>query len=136
MDKFIIRGGAVLDGTVQVSGSKNSSLPILAATLLTREPCVIRRVPDLSDTNYMTQILAQLGAAVERASGTVVIRCEKLRGHEAPYDLVKTMRASILVLGPMLARMGEATVRTGWVRSERACSIFSPRCLAWGSSKT
>ena len=120
MDKFIIRGGAVLDGTVQVSGSKNSSLPILAATLLTREPCVIRRVPDLSDTNYMTQILAQLGAAVERASGTVEIRAEKVK-HVAPYELVRKMRASICVLGPLFGRLGKCTISVpgGWPETNR-----------------
>lgn len=109
MDKFLIRGGAALEGTVSVSGSKNSSLPILAATLLTRDTCVIRRVPDLSDTNYMTQILAQLGASVERASGTVEVRAEKVT-HIAPYDLVRKMRASICVLGPLYGRLGKCTI--------------------------
>ena len=124
MDKFIIRGGAVLDGTVQVSGSKNSSLPILAATLLTREPCVIRRVPDLSDTNYMTQILAQLGASVERASGTVEIRAEKVK-HVAPYELVRKMRASICVLGPLFGRLGKCTISVpgGCVIGDRPIDI-------------
>ncbi len=109
MQKLIIHGGKKLEGTVQVSGSKNSSLPILAATLLTKEACVIRRVPDLSDTNYMTQILAQLGAAVERASGTVEVRAEKIK-HIAPYDLVRKMRASICVLGPLFGRLGKCTI--------------------------
>ena len=71
MDKILIHGGHPLSGSIKVSGSKNSSLPILAATLLTREPCVVHGVPDLSDTNYMLQILIHLGAQVERASGTV-----------------------------------------------------------------
>ena len=71
MDKILVHGGHPLSGKIKVSGSKNSALPILAATLLTREPCVIHRVPDLSDTNYMLQILMYLGAQVERASGTV-----------------------------------------------------------------
>ena len=110
MEKFIVHGGSPLSGHVNISGSKNASLPILAATLLTREPCVIRRVPDVSDTNYMLQILQNLGAEVERASGTVVIKCEKLRGHEAPYDLVRKMRASVCVMGPLLARYGRARV--------------------------
>ena len=92
MEKFIVHGEASLEGTVNISGSKNASLPILAATLLTREECIIRRVPDVSDTNYMLQILQNLGAEVERASGTVVIKCEKLHSHEAPYDLVRKMR--------------------------------------------
>ncbi len=110
MEKFIIHGGAPLSGSVNISGSKNASLPILAATLLTKEQCVIRRVPDVSDTNYMLQILQNLGAEVERASGNVVIRCEKLRGHEAPYDLVRKMRASVCVMGPLLARHNRADV--------------------------
>jgi UDP-N-acetylglucosamine 1-carboxyvinyltransferase len=110
MEKFIVHGGSQLEGSVNISGSKNASLPILAATLLTREQCVIRRVPDVSDTNYMLQILQNLGAEVERASGTVVIRCEKLRSHEAPYDLVRKMRASVCVMGPLLARHNRATV--------------------------
>ena len=104
MEKFIVHGGKTLAGSVNISGSKNASLPILAATLLTREQCVIRRVPDVSDTNYMLQILQNLGAEVERASGNVVIKCEKLRSHEAPYDLVRKMRASVCVMGPLLAR--------------------------------
>ena len=86
----------------QISGSKNSSLPILAATLLTRETCIIRRVPDLCDTNYMVQILRALGAEVERASGTVRVCAEKIKT-DTPYDLVRKMRASICVMGPLLA---------------------------------
>lgn len=110
MEKFIVHGGKALEGSVNISGSKNAALPILAATLLTREQCVIRRVPDVSDTNYMLQILQNLGAEVERASGNVVIRCEKLRSHEAPYDLVRKMRASVCVMGPLLARHNRADV--------------------------
>ncbi len=109
MDKLIVTGGQELEGDIYASGSKNSALPILAATLLTREKCVIRRVPDLSDTNYMTQILAALGAQVERASGTVVVEAEKVIS-EAPYELVRKMRASICVMGPLLARTGMANV--------------------------
>ena len=109
MHKLLVTGGAPLEGEIFVSGSKNSALPILAATLLTRDECVIHRVPDLSDTNYMTQILANLGAQVERASGTVAVKAEEVRS-EAPYDLVRKMRASICVMGPLLARTGEARV--------------------------
>ncbi len=110
MEKFIVKGGAELEGKVTVSGSKNASLPILAATLLTSEQCVIRRVPDVSDTNYMLQILQNLGADVERASGTVTIRCANLHRHDAPYDLVRKMRASVCVMGPLLARLNRANV--------------------------
>lgn len=109
MDKLIVHGGAELQGDVYTSGSKNSSLPILAATLLTKDRCVIRRVPDLSDTNYMTQILTSLGAKVERASGTVEVEADTVKS-EAPYELVRKMRASICVMGPLLARTGRADV--------------------------
>jgi UDP-N-acetylglucosamine 1-carboxyvinyltransferase len=109
MDKIIVHGGHPLAGTVKISGSKNSALPILAATLLTRDPCVIQRVPDLSDVHYMLQILAHLGAEVERASGTVTVKAERVNS-VAPYEIVRKMRASVCVLGPLLGREKEATV--------------------------
>jgi len=109
MDKILIHGGYPLSGSIKVSGSKNSSLPILAATLLTRETCVVHGVPDLSDTHYMLQILTYLGAQVARASGTVSVAAEKVHS-VAPYDVVRKMRASVCVLGPSLGRCKEATV--------------------------
>src|SRR5438034_1295766 len=109
MDKILIHGGHPLSGSIKVSGSKNSSLPILAATLLTREPCVVHGVPDLSDTHYMLQILIHLGAQVERASGTVSVSADNIES-VAPYHVVRKMRASICVLGPLLGRCKEATV--------------------------
>src|ERR1700745_812232 len=109
MDKILVHGGRRLSGFIKVSGSKNSSLPILAATLLTREPCVVHGVPDLSDTHYMLQILTHLGAQVERASGTVTVTAETVQS-VAPYDVVRKMRASVCVLGPLLGRWKEATV--------------------------
>ena len=109
MQKLIVHGGHRLHGKVNISGSKNSSLPILAATLLTKEKCVIRRVPDLSDTNYMMQILRVLGAEVERASGTMQVTAEKITS-ETPYDLVRKMRASICVMGPLTGRLHRAVV--------------------------
>jgi UDP-N-acetylglucosamine 1-carboxyvinyltransferase len=109
MDKILIHGGHPLSGSIKISGSKNSALPILAATLLTREPCILRRVPDLSDTHYMLQILTHLGAQVERASGTVSVTAEKIES-VAPYDVVRKMRASVCVIGPLLGRCKEATV--------------------------
>jgi UDP-N-acetylglucosamine 1-carboxyvinyltransferase len=109
MDKILIHGGRPLSGSIKVSGSKNSSLPILAATLLTREACIVHRVPDLSDTHYMLQILIHLGAQVERASGTVSVTAEKVHS-VAPYDVVRKMRASVCVLGPLLGRCKEASV--------------------------
>jgi UDP-N-acetylglucosamine 1-carboxyvinyltransferase len=109
MDKILVHGGQKLAGSVKISGSKNSALPILAATLLTREPCVIHHVPDLSDIHYMLQILSHLGAQVERASGTVTVQATKI-ATAAPYDIVRKMRASVCVLGPLLGREKEATV--------------------------
>ena len=84
MDKILVHGGHPLSGSIKISGSKNSALPIIAATLLTRDPCVIHRVPDLSDTNYMLQILMHLGADVERASGTVTVNSRKGRIRSRP----------------------------------------------------
>ena len=109
MDKILVHGGHKLNGTVRISGSKNSALPILAATLLTREPCTISNVPDLSDIHYMLQILSHLGAHVERASGTVKVEADQIKS-EAPYDIVRKMRASVCVLGPLLGRKNEAVV--------------------------
>jgi len=109
MDKILVHGGKRLSGTVKISGSKNSALPILAATLLTREQCVIKNVPDLSDIHYMLQILSHLGAQVERASGVVTVQAENITTH-APYEIVRKMRASVCVLGPLLGREKEATV--------------------------
>ncbi len=109
MDKLVVHGGTTLRGAINISGSKNASLPILAAAILTGEDCIIRRVPDVSDTNYMIQILSALGADVERSSGTVRITCADIM-EEAPYELVRRMRASICVMGPLLARKGRCVV--------------------------
>src|SRR5204862_662441 len=109
MDKILIHGGRPLSGSIKISGSKNSALPILAATLLTSEPCILHIVPDLSDTHYMLQILTHLGAQLERASGIVTVTADKVQS-VAPYDVVRKMRASVCVLGPLLGRCKEATV--------------------------
>src|SRR5258708_28290449 len=109
MDKIRGNGGHAVAGTDKISGSKNSARPILAATLLTKEPCVIHRVPDLSDVHYMLEILAHLGAEVERASGVVTVKAEQVNS-VAPYEIVRKMRASVCVLGPLLGREQEATV--------------------------
>ena len=109
MDKLVVKGGARLKGRVAISGSKNSALPILAATLLTPETCVIHNVPDLSDIRFMLEILIQLGAKVTFENGTVTVRAEKVKS-ETPYDLVRKMRASICVLGPIIARNGHAKI--------------------------
>ena len=109
MDKLIVHGGSTLKGSINISGAKNASLPILAAALLTEEDVIIRRVPDVSDTNYMIQILSALGAEVERSSGTVRINAANIIA-DAPYELVRKMRASICVMGPLLTRLGKAKV--------------------------
>ncbi len=110
MDKLIVEGGHMLKGSLNISGSKNASLPILAASLLTDEPVRISRVPDVSDTNYMIQILSQLGASVERSSGTVRIESPDGISSSASYEQVRKMRASICLLGPMMARMKRCTL--------------------------
>ena len=109
MDKLLVHGGSTLSGSINISGSKNASLPILAAALLTDKEVIIERVPDVSDTNYMLQILSALGCEVERYSGTVKIKAAQIHP-EAPYDLVRKMRASICVMGPLVARLGRASV--------------------------
>jgi UDP-N-acetylglucosamine 1-carboxyvinyltransferase len=135
MDKIRIHGGRSLSGSIKVSGSKNSALPILAATLLTKEPCIIRRVPDLSDTNYMLQILMHLGAQVERASGTVHTAAVKIHSI-APYDVVRKMRASVCVIGPLLGRCKEATVSLpgGCVIGDRPIDLHLKGFEALGSA--
>jgi UDP-N-acetylglucosamine 1-carboxyvinyltransferase len=107
MDKLLVHGGNSLTGSINISGSKNASLPILAAALLTDQQVVIERVPDVSDTNYMLQILSALGCEVERYSGTVKITAADIHP-EAPYEIVRKMRASICVMGPLVARLGRA----------------------------
>ena len=109
MESFLIKGGVPLRGTVEISGSKNAALPIMAATLLTGEPCVIRRVPDLSDTRFMAQILASLGAEVKFENGTLTIHARKI-GSYADYELVRKMRGSICIMGPLLGRLRQARV--------------------------
>ncbi len=110
MDKFKIQGGHPLHGELPVSGSKNAALPALAASLLTEEPVVLRRVPRVKDIATMESLLRYTGAKVEAAKGAVHIEARALDRPEAPYEVVKTMRASSLVLGPLVARTGRARV--------------------------
>jgi UDP-N-acetylglucosamine 1-carboxyvinyltransferase len=109
MDSFLIKGGVPLRGEVEISGSKNAALPIMAATLLTDETCVVRRVPDLSDTRFMVQILQSLGAQVTFQDGTLTVHAQKIKGY-ADYDLVRKMRGSICIAGPLLARLRKARI--------------------------
>ena len=111
MQKLVIEGGIPLQGEIRISGAKNAALPILCATLLSREPLHVENVPHLKDVTTMLGLLAQMGVGITLDSS----QCVELSGREipnpvAPYELVKTMRASILVLGPLLARMGKASV--------------------------
>ncbi|MFU8925817.1 UDP-N-acetylglucosamine 1-carboxyvinyltransferase [Acinetobacter puyangensis] len=110
MDKFLIRGGNVLNGEVKISGAKNAVLPLLAATILTDEPITITNVPNLKDVNTLIKLIAGLGVTISYEGDTVKVDTSTLDNQFAPYDLVKTMRASILVLGPLLARYGQAKV--------------------------
>jgi UDP-N-acetylglucosamine 1-carboxyvinyltransferase len=111
MDKLKIQGGARLSGRVRIAGAKNAALPALAATLLTDEPMVLRNLPRVRDVRTMLRVLEQLGATTADAGdGTARVQVERIGSFEAPYDLVKTMRASILTLGPLVARHGRARV--------------------------
>jgi len=110
MDKLIIEGARKLQGEIRISGAKNAALPLIAATLLAPGWHVIHNVPDLRDTRTILALLETLGAEWKREASTLLIRTDSLNNFEASYDLVKTMRASILVLGPLLARMGRARV--------------------------
>ncbi len=105
MDRILIQGGIPLSGHVEISGSKNSALPILAATLMTSEPCVIHHVPDLSDVRFMLDILKHLGAEISQPDkNTVYVHAQTIQGI-APYDLVRKMRASACLLGPLVGRL-------------------------------
>lgn len=110
MEKLKVTGGCRLCGEVKASGAKNAALPILAASLLTADDMVLHNVPHLSDIRTMGKLLGGLGMSVEREAETVTLNAKELTTLTAPYELVKTMRASIVTLGPMLARFGEARV--------------------------
>lgn len=121
MDKLLINGGQPLNGQIRISGAKNAALPILACTLLAEESVTVSNVPHLHDITTMIELLGCMGVSVvldERMS--VEVDSSTLHSRKAPYDLVKTMRASILVLGPLLARYGEA-----WVSFPGGCAIGS-----------
>ena len=114
MDKFVIRGGEPLLGTIRISGAKNAALPCMAAALLTDQPVILENIPQVRDIQTTRNLLAAMGADVElgygRAQHRTTIHCANLASPEASYELVKTMRASTLVLGPLVARCGRAHV--------------------------
>src|SRR5471032_2582214 len=114
MDKFVIRGGNPLLGTVKISGAKNSALPCMAAAILTEDEIVLENIPQVRDIETERKLLASMGAEVELLTGNgehcTRIRCAILSDPVAKYEIVKTMRASSLVLGPLIARTGIARV--------------------------
>ena len=110
MDKLLIEGGTPLRGEVAISGAKNAALPLLCAALLTPEPLTLTNVPDLNDIATMLKLLAQMGVKVAREGSSVTLEASVIDNPVAAYEMVKTMRASILVLGPLVARVGEARV--------------------------
>ncbi|MBN1871132.1 MAG: UDP-N-acetylglucosamine 1-carboxyvinyltransferase [Candidatus Omnitrophica bacterium] len=110
MDKLIIKGGKKLKGRVDISGAKNAALPILAATLLTDERCIVKNVPMLTDITTMIKILGELGKSVKRVGSTLVVKTQDKSRCVAPYELVSTMRGSICVLGPLVGKRKKAKV--------------------------
>src|ERR1700739_4912757 len=110
MDKFVITGGTPLAGEIPTNGSKNAALPALAAALLTSEPVTLHRIPRVRDIRTMQRLLVDIGSQMEVDGETVRLHTPKIASPEAPYELVKTMRASSLVLGPLVARSGRARV--------------------------
>lgn len=110
MDKLVIQGGQPLNGEVRISGAKNAALPILCAALLTAEPLTLTNVPDLNDIQTMLKLLVQMGVRVSQSGDTLTLDASGLNNPTAPYEMVKTMRAAVLVLGPLVARCGEAHV--------------------------
>jgi UDP-N-acetylglucosamine 1-carboxyvinyltransferase len=111
MDKLIIRGGHSLNGEIEISGAKNAALPELCAALLTDQEVVLRNVPKLQDVSTMLKLIRNMGVTCQHAEdGSVTLNASALNKPEAPYEMVKTMRASVLALGPLLARFGHARV--------------------------
>src|SRR6185369_7135157 len=110
MDSIIINGGKSLAGKIKVNGSKNATLPIMTCSLLTNQPLTILNTPDLTDIYTMKALLENHGAVITDDTGKITINSSKITGFTAPYEIVRKMRASIWVLGPLLARFGEAIV--------------------------
>ncbi len=138
MDKFVIEGGRPLKGEIRVSGSKNATLPILAATLLTDEPCEIRNVPKLRDTTTMLKILKALGKNVEISKDKILITSSGTLSHIADYKMVSTMRGSFCVMGPLLAKLGKAKVSMpgGCIIGVRPVDLHMKGILALGAKAT
>src|SRR5438270_14000410 len=110
MDRIRIEGGARLEGVIPISGAKNAALPLMAACLLTQSPLVLANVPKLADIAFMADLLKSFGVKVERENGSIRLSAASVRSTIAAYDLVRKMRASFLVLCPLVARWGDAKV--------------------------
>ena len=110
MDQLIIYGGKELNGEINISGAKNAALPILISSLLSDKPLILKNVPDLYDIKTTFKLLKVLGVEIEKSDINVSLNAKSITQFDAPYELVKTMRASILVLGPLLTRFGKARV--------------------------
>lgn len=125
MDKFIIEGGVALKGKVKISGSKNAALPIIAATLLTEKECLLKNIPQLNDTKVMNKLILSLGGKVAFEAGAVRAENKNINNFKAPYDLVKTMRASVYVMGALLGRYHKAEVAMpgGCIIGERPINL-------------
>jgi UDP-N-acetylglucosamine 1-carboxyvinyltransferase len=138
MDKFVIEGGKPLKGEIRVSGSKNATLPILAATLLTDGPCEIKNVPKLRDTSTMLKILKALGKNVDVSKDRILITSSGTLSHIADYKMISTMRGSFCVLGPLLAKLGKAKVSMpgGCVIGVRPVDLHMKGILALGAKTT
>ena len=134
MDKIIIEGGKPLKGNVRVSGAKNAALPIIAACLLGEGNHRIRNIPDLRDIKTIKSIMTELGVTFHDEEETLVINADHLTGYEAPYEQVKTMRASILLLGPLLAKYGKARISLpgGCAIGERPVNLHLKALSAMG----
>lgn len=134
MDKIIIEGGKPLKGTVKISGAKNAALPIIAACLLTGGCHRLHNVPHLKDIQTIKSIMSKLGVVFRDDNNTLEVNSDNLRSHEAPYDLVKTMRASILLLGPLLARYGRAKISLpgGCAIGERPVNLHLKALVSMG----
>ncbi|HST02873.1 MAG TPA: UDP-N-acetylglucosamine 1-carboxyvinyltransferase, partial [Usitatibacter sp.] len=135
MQKLSIRGGTPLSGEVRVAGAKNAALPILAAALLTADPVNVGNVPDLNDVRTMVKLLARMGVKANASGRVVELDAGQVSEAFAPYDLVRTMRASILALGPLTARFGEARVSLpgGCAIGERPVDLHIKGLTAMGA---
>ncbi len=137
MDKLLISGGVPLNGEVKISGAKNAALPLMCAALLTKEPLTLSNAPDLRDISTMLTLLGKMGVEISRADRSVIrLDAHRLDNPEAPYELVRTMRASILVLGPLVARMGYARVSLpgGCAIGQRPVDLHIKGLQAMGAS--